>query len=406
MSFMGWEPLPDSETTLAQILAGRGFHTAAIVDTPFYLRDGMNYDRGFKTFFMNPGQEGSGAKALQKGQHESQDVRAARRYESDHSAPQTFIKVMQWLERHYKENFFLYIDTWDPHEPWDAPPYYTELYWPNYDGEIIQPIYGKWKDVPGFTEERLRKAHATYCGKVTMVDTWLGFLLRRVENMGLMDKTAIIFTSDHGFYFGEHDGLFGKMVFEKCSDGSYPMLEDWDNPDKGGRWAHSPLYEELIRIPLLIYVPGVVPGTYKQLTSAVDIMPTVLDFLGQEIPASVEGDSLLPKMCDTNLPGREFVISTIPFANPRDPVRSVDNLLRMLQAPTVTTVTTDDWSLLYSIDEGVSELYNLVSDPKQLNDIISGRREVAAELHHYLVRFMYDTKVPEYLLKPRLDLRL
>ena len=55
MSFMGWQPLPVGVTTLAEMLADRGFHTAASVDTPYYLRDGMNYDRGFQSFFMNPG---------------------------------------------------------------------------------------------------------------------------------------------------------------------------------------------------------------------------------------------------------------------------------------------------------------------------------------------------------------
>ena len=55
ISFMGWEPLPDDVITLAETLAANGFHTAAVVDTPFYIREGMNYDRGFQTFVMVPG---------------------------------------------------------------------------------------------------------------------------------------------------------------------------------------------------------------------------------------------------------------------------------------------------------------------------------------------------------------
>jgi len=157
MSFMGWSPLPSNVTTLAEILSQKGLHTAAVVDTPFYLRDGMNYDRGFKSFFMNIGQEGSGAKKLKAGWHESQDTRAAWRFESDYNAPQTFTKAMRWLENHYKEDFFLYIDTWDPHEPWDAPAYYTEIYCPDYDGEIIEPVYGYWPDVPGYKKKGLKK---------------------------------------------------------------------------------------------------------------------------------------------------------------------------------------------------------------------------------------------------------
>ena len=251
MSFMGWEPLPEDEVTLAQILAENGYHTAAAIDTPFYIRGEMNYDRGYQTFFFHPGQEGSPTRVQQVGNHESRDIRDRWRLEKDHNAPQTFANAMNWLETHYKEDFFLYIDTWDPHEPWEAPPYYSELYWPGYDGEIIQPIYGHWQDEPGFSAEKVKKANATYCGEITMVDTWIGYFLRRVENMGLMDKTAIIFTSDHGFYFGEHGGKFGKMSFDKREGGGLYRFGDSD-----ARWAHSPLYEELVRIPLVVYVPG------------------------------------------------------------------------------------------------------------------------------------------------------
>jgi arylsulfatase A-like enzyme len=406
MSFMGWSPLPSNVTTLAEILSAKGLHTAAVVDTPFYVRDGMNYDRGFRSFFMNIGQEGSGAKKLKDGRHESQDRRAAWRFESDQNAPQTFIRAMQWLEHHHKEDFFLYIDTWDPHEPWDAPAYYTDIYWPDYDGEIIEPIYGRWKDVPGFTRERLEKAHATYCGEITMVDTWLGYLLRRVENMGLMENTAIIFTSDHGFYFGEHDGLFGKMVYELGPDKQYPKLDDWDKQTEGGIWAYSPLYEEIINIPLLIYLPGVSADTYGQLTSAVDVMPTVLEILACDIPEFVEGQSLLPKITDPGSSGREFTISSIPFANPGDPVRSVDNFLRMLKVPTVTTITNERFTLLYSPEEGQSKLYDLNLDPKQEKDILSDKPDVGQELHQHLVKFMHDTHLADYLLQPRLALKI
>ena len=251
MSFMGWEPLPSGVTTLAEILAGHGMHTAASVDTPYYLRGGMNYDRGFQSFFMNNGQDTLWSLIPEPGYHnEALDVRAAWRSEADRNAPKTFMSAMRWLEQHYREDFFLYVDTWDPHEPWDAPAYYTELYWPGYDGELVLPVYGNWHDVPGYREEQLRKGHATYCGEITMVDTWAGFLLRAVENMGLADKTIVIFTTDHGFYFGEHGGLFGKMSSDKYPDGT---LRPYDEP--GSQWSYSPLYEEIVHLPLLIRAP-------------------------------------------------------------------------------------------------------------------------------------------------------
>ena len=110
--------------TLPEILKQKGFNTTAVVDTPFYLRNKMNYDRGFSTFFEVPGQN------ILCG--EGPDTRAAWRSESDCFPPRTFTKAMQWLERHYKEDFFLLVDAWDPHEPWDPHGFYTELYWPKY----------------------------------------------------------------------------------------------------------------------------------------------------------------------------------------------------------------------------------------------------------------------------------
>ena len=401
MSFMGWEPLPEEVTTLAEILTVQGYHTAAMVDTPFYVRGGMNYDQGFQTFVMHSGQEGSGTRVQHIGNHESRDVRAGRRVEEDCNAPRTFTNAMQWLERHYKEDFFLYIDTWDPHEPWDAPNYYTEMYMKDFDGEVVQPIYGFWKDVEGFSQARVDKAHAAYCGEITMVDSWLGHLMRRVENMGLLDNTVFVFTSDHGFYFGEHGGLFGKMTFAKRPDGTL-----YQHGDSDSQWQRSPLYEELVNIPLIISAPGLAPGEYDGLTSVVDVMPTVLDALKVAPPDNLDGRSLLPAMSDLGISGREYTVSTIPFANPGDPVRSVDNIRRQLQASPMTTITAGDMTLLYSMDAGESELYDLSQDPGQLRNIIADRPEDADELHKSLIRFMKETGVSEGLLKPRLELRI
>ena len=402
MSFMGWEPLPAGVTTLAEILAKHGFHTAASVDTPYYLRDGMNYDRGFQTFFMNTGQDTLWSLIPEPGYHnEALDIRDRWHFESDRNAPKTFLTAMQWLEHHYKEDFFLYVDTWDPHEPWDAPSYYTEIYMPEYDGELVLPLYGNWHDMPGYSEAQMRKGHATYCGEITMVDTWVGQLLRSVENMGIADNTVVIFTSDHGFYFGEHGGLFGKMNSDKYPDGT---LRPYDEP--GSRWSYSPLFGELVHLPLLIRAPGVSPGVRTGLSSAVDVMPTVLDLLGVAIPDFVQGRSLAPALDDAEQSGRDYVVSSIPFANPGDAVQSVDNFLRDLKDPPVTTVTAGHWSLLYSPDPGVSQLYNLASDPHQLDNVIESHLDLAREMHRMLVAFMRENEVPERLLQPRLELQI
>ena len=135
-------------------------------------------------------------------------------------------------------------------------------------------------------------------------------------------------------------------------------------------------------------------------------MPTVLDLMEMEIPPFVQGRSLMSKMQNPSLPGREYVVSSIPFANPGDPVHSVDNFLRTLSDYPVTTITSGEWSLLYSPKAGLSELYNLASDPKQLNNVIGTNRDQATEIHDLLVQFMRETNVPDRLLQPRLELRI
>jgi arylsulfatase A-like enzyme len=177
-------------------------------------------------------------------------------------------------------------------------------------------------------------------------------------------------------------------------------------PKTPGAWARSPLYEEVAAIPLTIYVPGIPPATYRGLTSAVDLMPTVLDLMGSEIPSRVEGHSLLPKMRDPALPGREYVITACPFMNAGDKDQLVDHIERKCVTPSMATVTTDDWSLVYDVEPGGSELYNLTADAGQEKNLIGRHRDVARELHRRLVDFMRQTRVPQRLLDPRLELRL
>ena len=158
--------------------------------------------------------------------------------------------------------------------------------------------------------------------------------------------------------------------------------------------------------PLLIYIPGVKPGVYKGLTSAIDLMPTVLDIMGQRIPGEVEGRSLFPIVKDNSIEGREFVITGHPFANRYTVIHSVDGRERPVLVDTDTTVTTGEWSLLYSTQPGESWLYHLPSDPRQEKNIIYEHPEVAKELHQLLVKFMHDYNVSPELRDPRLELKL
>ena len=283
------------------------------------------------------------------------------------------------------------MDTWDPHEPWDAPSYYTELYMPDYDGELVLPLYGNWHDMPGYREEQLRKGHATYCGEITMVDTWVGFLLKSVENMGLEDRTVVIFTTDHGFYFGEHGGLFGKMSSDKYPDGT---LRPYDEP--GSQWSYSPLYEEIVHLPLLVRAPGVSPRRLRRLE------------FGDRRHAHRAG----PAGFWTSLTSYRAVHLRPPCATDRSPVASMRSaaypspIRAIRSSPWTTSSATsrtlrsrpslrDSGASSTAPNPGVSQLYNLVSDPHQLDNVIERHMDVAGEMHRLLVEFMRENEVPE-----------
>jgi len=315
----------------------------------------------------------------------------------------TMTAAEQWLERHYKEPFFLYVDTWDPHEPWDAPEYYTSLYWPGYDGRQLYPAYGKWKDA-GLSEEDVALAHATYCGEVTMVDLWIGRLLAKLDVLGLRDSTYVFFVSDHGFYFGEH-GYFGKA--EWFHDPEARVVEGVDIPAwLPQSWlltvGWSPLYQELTRVPLMVRGPGLAPGSRKALTTAPDIAPTILELLGVDRPVTVQGESFAGVLRGERDEHRPFVISSWPlyFAE-GGMTTAVDSRPRRISSYMPFTVATRERSLILGGPAETPELYDLTSDPREQMSVWEANVEEGRSLAERAISFLEGLATPDEYLRPR-----
>jgi arylsulfatase A-like enzyme len=396
-AFMGWEPLPRELDTLPALLSAAGYLTVGVVDTPFFVRDGYGYDRGFDDFIWVRGQGDDTRPA------ERLDARLTWVREADRMVARTVTAAEEWLERHYREPFFLYVDTWDPHEPWDAPAYYTELYLPGYDGRALYPAYGRWQEA-GLTEDDVRLAHATYCGEVTMVDRWLGRLLEKLEVLGVADRTYLIFTSDHGFYFGEH-GYFGKA--EWVHDPGAELSEDARVPEWFSRsWLltidRSPLYQELTRIPLLVRGPGVVPGRRRALTTAPDITATVLDLAGAEVPQSMQGRSLRALLEGSEGEHRPFCVTSWPLYFAEGELTSaIDGRTRRIASLMPITIATRSHSLLFSGPEEPPELYDLERDPGENENVWEEERDQGERLLAAAVRFLERCGASEEHLRPR-----
>jgi arylsulfatase A-like enzyme len=394
---MGWEPLPKALPTLPALFSKAGYHTMGIVDTPFFVRGGFGYDRGFDDFVWVRGQ-GDDTRP-----HERADCRSTWRSEEDRMAARTMSEAERWLERHHGERFFLYVDTWDPHEPWDAPDYYAARYRPGYEGRQVYPAYGKWREA-GLEWDDVALGHATYCGEVTMVDFWVGRLLAKLDALNLTDDTIVLFTSDHGFYFGEH-GYFGKA--EWLNDQGAALVEGAVAPDwLAESWlltvGWSPLYREITNVPLIARVPGLAPGRRSALTTAPDLAPTILELTGLAAPATMRGDSFAGVLRGENDEHRNFVVSSWPLYFARGTITTaVDSTPRCVASHMPVTVTTRDQSLIFGGPEDPPELYDLESDPDEQTNLWESRPGEGAALMEQAVSFLERQGTPEHHLELR-----
>jgi arylsulfatase A-like enzyme len=378
MTIMTWAPLPTEVSTLPQLLSDAGYLTMGIVDTPFYVRNGFGYDRGFQDFLWLRGQGDA------KRMEERLDARSTWRHESDRWVARTVTAAEEWLERHYRETFFLLVDIWDPHEPWNAPDYYTRLYAPDYDGRETETCYGNWRE-SGLTEEDVRLSHATYCGEVSMVDRWLGRLIEKIDMLGISEHTVVFFLSDHGYYFGEHDYL-GKSV--------------WDAGLGTQGW--SPLYREIVQVPLIVQMPDADPRRTSALTTLVDIPATVLDLAGVDAPADIAGRSLAPVLRGATDEHRELVVSGWPLEYQKGRISiAVDSWPRRIAHDLPITVTGRGLSLLVGSANDDIELYDLRADPSEQQNLARQRPDDTQALLAEALAQLSESGAAEELLAPR-----
>ena len=279
----GWTSIPEEQTTLAEILEAAGYQTMLVTDT--YHQFWMNFHRGFKVYRWVRGQErdpfkppssiseeemrrrylifGEGKKARQY----LANIQGRRKTEEDWFAPKVFLQAMELLEgARWREPFFLVVDCYDPHEPWDPPEKYISLYDPDgYEGK--EPLNDNYGKDDYLTDRQLLRMRALYSAEVTMADRWLGNFLQRAQELQLMENTLLILLSDHGHALGEH-GYTGKPPYA--------------------------LWPELVDIVFLLRHPeGKGTGeTSEHYASTHDVAPTILSLLGIEPPSPMEGQDL------------------------------------------------------------------------------------------------------------------
>lgn len=201
--------------------------------------------------------------------------------EEEFFAPQVFSKTADWIDENDEwDEWFLYVDSFDIHEPFHVPEPYASRYTeedPDDPDLPVWPYYGRIDEGQShLTDRQLAFVQSQYAGKATMVDRWFGRVLDTLDAGDLWDETMVILTSDHGFCLGDH-GWVGKN--------------------------HSPMYDALANTPLFVWHPGAERNGERvdALTSAVDLYATILDAMDVPVLDHVHSRSLLPLlMADTD----------------------------------------------------------------------------------------------------------
>jgi arylsulfatase len=276
---------------------------------------------------------------------------------------------IKFLDKYKDSTFFLHYSFPDPHWPNVVPEPYFSMYDP--DKLELEGLDINWQEHPfahyvqsvsqgydKYTVAERKRILATMYGQVTYCDKAIGMLLDKLDELNLRKKTVIVFTVDHGNFGGRY-GLIGKT---------------------------KAFYDALVRIPLVISMPGLEGGKrYQAQLENIDVMPTVMQYLGFEKPIGVKGESFLGIMKGEKPDKhREVIYSEVGLPGTPPPVMSKEEFMPyrkkrieedgtswFLDYTTVgrsSMIKKDGWKYCFYINDR-EELYNCNEDPLELENL-------------------------------------
>jgi arylsulfatase A-like enzyme len=278
---------------------------------------------------------------------------------------------IKYIDKLKDKKFFLYLHYIGLHWPYTPPKPYSEMFDPDYNGNHI---FNETSDEISrgdlifnntLSKKEIEHAIAHYDGSIRHVDFQLGRLLAHLDSLNLTDNTLIILTADHGEGFGEHNLYF--------QHGEY-------------------LYDEGIRVPLILKHPKLPKKKIEKQVQSTDIMPTVLEILKIPLIDKIGGLSLMPMIEeDKVLRAYTFAESGKNFfkQNKRSYFEGIKGKWRMIR--------TDEWKLIYipHPEKDIYELYNLKEDPGEKSNLIDKEEKTADKLKKELFEWMKESKEDE-----------
>jgi arylsulfatase A-like enzyme len=311
--------LPGSAKTLAEYLREAGYYTMGYAST-YCVQSKLGFSQGFDHY---------------------DDALSSRPGNNKARASEINARAMDWLQRQYlpkimeKKPLFLFLYYFDGHVWYDPLPPYDTMYDPEYTGPLTPEVYAWGQDI---VEGRLLPAErdiehlkAMYDGEITYWDSQLGQMLIFLEENHLLDNALIIVTSDHGEMFGEH-----------------------------GKWIHTnSLYEEVLRVPLVMRYIGVIPagGVVTSPVQNYDLMPTILEWVGLPIPEEVQSTSLQDMSLGASGDEQRYLYSEIDALNDHSHA-----LYWIAPKVSIRSVQEGEWKLIHHLENPANdELYHLAS---------------------------------------------
>ncbi len=373
----GWGPLPEEDISLSEVLSPLGYRSALITDCYHIFKPMKNYHRGFDVWRLIRGQEvdryRTGVKIYNEefeahlNEHMKGEPGIAeffkiwkrntshRQDEEDYFTARVFREAGKWLfENQDAENFFMVVDSFDPHEPWDPPQYYRKLYDPDDDGcaDLIQSPYHKWDEV--MTPRELKRIQANYAGEVTMCDRWFGHFMENLKLQGRLDDTVVAVVSDHGHSLGYDPGDKGYV-----SKQGYPLTRSVADT-----------------VAMIRHPKGEGAGWISgQMCQNFDLTATLLNLIGVSPPEEMEGLDLWPAALGKRPAPREHASCVWG---------------------TVGAVVDETWWYNADLWRQGALLYNHKDDPDLTRNLAPEHPEVCQNMHE---RLMADAgnRLPEFL---------
>lgn len=321
--------LDASRLTMAEILSAEGYRCAGFAANP-NVSARFGFSQGFEFY------------QLLRWENAEVLTRAALAW------------IEQWTaEAEPRPPFCLYLHYIDPHSPYEAPaPFVKKFVAPDYRGRITGSHSQLDEIVAGRLElddADLARLRALYDAEIRYLDSQIGVLLIALEVKELLDESLIVFVSDHGEEFLDHDSALHGYT----------------------------LYEEQLRIPLMIRHPELPARRISRLSRQVDVLPTLLELLGISIPESLQGESLVAAMNGEEDPG----------VGGEGPVFA-EASLRAVKTVALDSFSLGDWKLIETrVPKARRQLFNLRDDPQERHDRLASEPEVAARLISELQRF-------------------